>query len=431
MGDDPLANAGRGLAALVGRDLARPEELRGWLRLVSSPFREVARASIEGIAPFVAQRPAAAAAGLAALAASFVFSWRQWGGDLEQWIRAERAARAERAVADLADRFENGEICDFAAPPPIPAPFVTASQGFYPIGDIDQQFDTYRAASILRTFDLSAFLAVPDLCERLCSYGHAAILWIGSFADGQQPPEGSWDSGDRRMDWEHALGAFLGQIAHAVPPDSAIANLVAPLGAIEDEEVRMTILDTFLNAHATRLFDANRPVDDAFAAVWRAAALIAFDGVTARREYRRSEALAAAGFCSNRWPVFEPNWPHAASFAPLIAEWVAVCAGLEVAPPSVAALVAQAPTAFSPDPALGWLEQIMAEHMELDRREGLRSGAGRRCGQLLGTIWGASTAAERLASIERFRRLASQLADVGVPEAVALLPEIAEVQARG
>lgn len=431
MADDPLANAGRGLAALVGRGIAEPHETEAWLRLVSSPFRDVAKASIEGIAPFAEQRPPAAAAGLAALADSFLFSWRQWGTDLEQWLRDDRAARAEQAVAAIADRLADNDVADMPVPPPIPAPFVTASQGFYPHGDVDQQFDTYRAASIFRQFDLSPFLAVTDLRERLCCFAHAAIEWLRSFVDGQEPPEGRWDSGDRRMDWEHALGAFMGQIAYSLPSERAIADIVCPIAAIESEETLMTILDTFLNAHATRLFEANRPVDEAFAAIWRAAASIAFDGMSARREYRRSDALDAAGFCSNGWPVFEPNWPHAASFAPLIAEWVQVCAAFEVAPPVVSALVARAPAAFSPDPALGWLEQILAAYIVPELRERLRSGAGRRCGQLLTTIWGATSAPDHLAAVERFRRLASQLADFGVPEAVTLLPEIAEVQARG
>lgn len=431
MADDPLANAGRGLAALVGRGIAEPEETTAWLRLVSSPFREVAKASIEGIAPFAAQRPQAAAAGLAALADSFLFSWRQWGGDLEQWLRADRAARAERAVADLAARLEDGEYCDLVAPPPIPTPFVAASQGFYPHGDVDQQFDTYRAASILRQLDLSAFLAEPELCERLSRFAHAAILWLHSFADGQVPPPDSWDSGDRRMDWEQALGSVMGRIAYSMPVDRAIAELVTPIAAIEEEETRMEVLDSFLDAYATRLFDANQPVNDDFGAVWRAAASVAFTGMGPHREYRRSRALQAAGFCSYGRPVFEPNWLHAASFAPLIAEWVEACAGLEAAAPIVAALVHQAPAAFSPDPALGWLEQIMAAHMTSENRERLRGNAGRRCGQLLGTIWGATPAIDRLAAVERFRRLASQLADFGVPETVALLPEIAETQARG
>jgi hypothetical protein len=233
------------------------------------------------------------------------------------------------------------------------------------------------------------------------------------------------------MDWEQALGVFMGRIAYSVPSECAIADLLGPIAAIESEETRVTILDSFLNAHATGLFDADRPVDEAFTTVWRAAASIAFDGMTARREYRRSEALAAAGFCSYGWPVFKPNWPHAASFAPLIAEWVEACAAFDVAPPVVSALLSQAPVAFSPDPGLGWLEKIMAAHMAPDIRARLRGEAGRRCGQLLATIWSVTSTSDRLAAIERFRRLASQLADFGVPEAVALLPEIAEVQARG
>lgn len=216
---------------------------------------------------------------------------------------------------------------------------------------------------------------------------------------------------------------------YSVSSERAIADLVGPIAAIKSEETPMTILDTFLNAHATELFDANQPVDEAFAAVWRAAASIAFDGMTMRREYRRSGALNSAGFCSNGWPVFEPNWPHAASFAPLIAEWIEACAVFEVAPPVVSALVSQVPAAFSPDPALGWLEQIMAAHMASDPRKGPRGAAGRHCGKLLATIWSATTASDRFAAIERFRRLASQLADFGIPEAVALLPEIAEMQA--
>lgn len=431
MADDPLANAGRGLAALVGRGIAESGETETWLRLVSSPFRDVAKASIEGIAPFAASRPQAAAAGLAALTDSFLFSWRQWGADLEQWLRANRAARAERAIAAIADHLANDEFCNLPAPPPIPAPFVAASQGFYPHGDVDQQFDTYRAASILRQYDLSAFLAVPELRDRLCRFAHASIEWLRSFADGQEPPPDSWDSGDRRMDWEQALGSFMGRIAHWVPAGRVIADLVAPIGAIEDEETRMEVLDSFLEAYATQLFDANRPIDADFAAVWRAGASIAFDGMAAHREYRRSRALDAAGFCSYGRPVFEPNWQHAASFAPLIAEWVDACAVFEVAPPVVSALVSQAPAAFSLDPALGWLEQIMAARMASDLREGLRGGAGRHCGRLLATIWGATPASGRITAIERFRRLASQLADFGVPEAVTLLPEIAEVQARG
>ncbi|QDL96682.1 ATP-binding protein [Rhodopseudomonas palustris] len=431
MADDPLANAGRGLAALVGRGIAEPHETELWLRLVSSPFRDVAKASIEGIAPFAEHRPLAAAAGLTALADSFLFSWRQWGADLEQWLRDDRAARAERAVVAIADRLTNNDVANMPVPPPIPAPFVAASQSFYPHGDVDWQFDTYRAASILRQFDLSPFLAVPDLRERLCRFAHAAIEWLRSFVDGQQPPKGSWDTDDRRMDWEQSLGALMGQIAYSVPPERAIADLLRPIAAIESEETRMTVLEAFLNAHATRLFNSNKPVDEAFAAVWRAGVSIVFDGLKAQHEYRRSEALAAAGFCCYNWPVFEPNWPHAASFAPLIAEWVEACAAFEVAPPVVSALVAQAPAAFSPDPALGWLEQIMTAHIASDLRERLRSGAGRRCGQLLATIWSATSASDRLAAVQRFRRLASQLADFGAPEAVALLPEIAEVQARG
>lgn len=428
MEDDPLANAGRGLAALVGRGIAEPHETEAWLRLVSSPFRDVAKASLQGIAPFAEQCPSAAAA---LLADSFLFSWRQWGADLEQWLRDDRAARAKQAVAAISDCLANNDVPDMSMPAPIPAPFVAASQGFYPHGDVDQQFDTYRAASILRHFNLSPFLAVPDLRERLCRFAHAAIEWLRSFVDGQEPPEGRWDSGDRRMDWEHALGALIGRIAYSLPSERAIADIVRPIAAIESEETRMTILDTFLNAHAAQLFDANRPVDEAFAAVWRAAASIAFDGMSARREYRSSDALDAAGFCSNGWPVFEPNWPHAASFAPLITEWVEACAAFDVAPRVVSALVAQAPAAFNPDPALGWLEQILEAHIASDLRERLRSGAGRRCGQLLATIWSAASVSDRLAGVERFRRLASQFADFGVPEAVALLPEIAEVQARG
>lgn len=431
MADDPLANAGRGLAALVGRGIAEFGETEAWLRLVSSPFRDVAKASIEGIAPFAEARPQAAAAGLAALTDSFLFSWRQWGGDLEQWLRTDRAARADRAITAIADQLANEEFCDLPAPPPIPAPFVTASQGFYPHGDIDQQFDTYRAASILRQYDLSALLAVPELRDRLCRFARASIEWLRSFADGQEPPPDSWDSGDRRMDWEQALGAFMGRIAHWVPAGRVIADLVAPIGAIEDEETRMEVLDSFLDAYATQRFDANRPIDDEFAAVWRAAASIAFDGMAAHREYRRSRALDAAGFCSYGRPVFEPNWQYAASFAPLIGEWVEVCAAFEVAPPVVSALVSQAPAAFSTDPALGWLEQIMAARLTSDLRERLRGGAGRHCGRLLATIWGATPASGRITAIERFRRLASQLADFGVPEAVTLLPDIAEVQARG
>ena len=73
----------------------------------------------------------------------------------------------------------------------------------------------------------------------------------------------------------------------------------------------------------------------------------------------------------------------------------------------------------------------MAAQMTSENREHLRGTAGRRCGHLLGTIWGATPATDRLAAVERFRRLASQLADFGVPETVALLPEIAETQARG
>jgi len=69
--------------------------------------------------------------------------------------------------------------------------------------------------------------------------------------------------------------------------------------------------------------------------------------------------------------------------------------------------------------------------MTSDFPERLRGGAGRHCGRLLATIWGATPASGRITAIERFRRLASQLADFGVPEAVALLPEIAEAQARG
>ncbi|HDX0838875.1 TPA: hypothetical protein RNS87_003318 [Stenotrophomonas maltophilia] len=431
MADDPLANAGRGLAALVGRGIAESGEIEAWLRLVSSPFRDVAKASIEGIAPFAVSRPQAVAAGLAALTDSFLFSWRLWGVDLEQWLRADRAARAERAIAAIADQLANDEFCDLPAPPPIPAPFVAASQGFYPHGDIDQQFDTYRAASILRQYDLSAFLAVPELRDRLCRFAHASIEWLRSFADGQEPPPDRWDTGDRRMDWEQALGAFMGRVAYSVSAGRVIADLVAPIGAIEDEETRMEVLDSFLDAYATQLFDANRPIDEDFAAVWRAAASIAFDGMARHREYRRSRALDAAGFCSYGRPVFEPNWQHAASFAPLIAEWVDACAAFEVAPPVVSALVSQAPAAFSRDPALGWLEQIMAARMASDLRERLRGGAGRHCGRLLTMIWGATPASDRLTAVERFRRLASQLADFGVPEAVTLLPEIAEVQARG
>lgn len=428
---DPLANAGRGFAALVGRGIADSGETEAWLRLVSSPFRDVAKASIQGILPFAAARPQAAAAGLAALTDSFLFSWRQWGGDLEQWLRADRAVRAERAIAAIADQLANGELCDLPAPPPIPAPFVAASQGFYPHGDVDQQFDTYRAASILRQCDLSALLVVPELCDRLCRFAHASIEWLRSFADGQEPPPDRWDSGDRRMDWEQALGSFMGKVAYSVPAARAIADLVSPIAAIEDEETRMEILESFLGAYATRLFDANQPINEDFATVWRAAASIAFDGMSTHREYCRSRALDAAGFCSYGWPVFEPNWQHAASFAPLIAEWVDACAAFEGAPKVVSTLVAQAPAAFSRDPALGWLEQIMAVRMASDHRDDLRGGAGRHCGRLINTIWGAIPKSDRLNAIERFRRLASQLADFGVPEAVALLPEIAEVQARG
>ncbi len=62
--------------------------------------------------------------------------------------------------------------------------------------------------------------------------------------------------------------------------------------------------------------------------------------------------------------------------------------GLRVAPKVVSALVAQAAAAFSRDPALGWLEQIMAVRMASDLRDNLRGGAGRHCGRLLNTIWG-------------------------------------------
>lgn len=193
----------------------------------------------------------------------------------------------------------------------------------------------------------------------------------------------------------------------------------------------MAVLDSFLDAHATQLFDANRPIDADFAAVWRAAASIAFDGMAAHREYRRSPALGAPGFCSYGRLVFGPNWQHAASVAPLIAAWVDACAVFEVAPPVVSALVSQASAAFSLDPALGLLERIMAARMTANLRERRRSGAGRHCGRLLATIWGAIPAFCRISAIERFRRLASQIADFGVAETMALLPEIAEVQARG
>jgi len=117
----------------------------------------------------------------------------------------------------------------------------------------------------------------------------------------------------RRLDWEQALGRFMGRIAYWVPAGRVIADLVAPIGAIEDEETRMEVLNSFLDAYATQLFDANRPIDADSAAVWRAAASIAFDGMTPHREYRRSRALDAAGFCSYGRPVFDPNWQHAAS----------------------------------------------------------------------------------------------------------------------
>lgn len=188
MADDPLANAGSGLAALVGRGIAESGETEAWLRLVSSPFRDVAKASIEGIAPFVASRPQAAAAGLAALTDSFLFSWPQWGADLEQRLRANGA---ERGIAAIANHLANDEFCNLPASPPIPAPFVAPSQGFYPHGDVDQQFDTYSAASILRQYDLSALLTVPELRDRLCRFSYALIEWLRSVADGQEPPSDS------------------------------------------------------------------------------------------------------------------------------------------------------------------------------------------------------------------------------------------------
>jgi len=231
--------------------------------------------------------------------------------DVEQWLRADRAARSERAIAAIADHLANDEFSDLPAPRPIPAPFVAASQGLYPHGDVDQQFDTYRAASILRQHDLSAFLSVPKLRDRLCRFAHALIEWLRSFSDGQEPPPDRWDTGDQRMDWEQALGAFMDRIAYSVPAGRVIAGLVAPIGAIEDEETRMEVLVSFLDADATQLFNTNRPIDEDFAAVWRAAASIAFDGIATHREYRRSRELDAAGFCSYGRPVFEPNWPHA------------------------------------------------------------------------------------------------------------------------
>lgn len=430
MADDPLANAGRGLAALVGRGLSDSEETRLWLTLVASPFRDVAQASIEGIAPFVMARPEAAAAGLATLTDSFLFGWRQWGPDLQERLREDRADRAGRFIAGALAAMERGALCAMPAPPEIAAPFIAGSQGFRCYGDPDQQFDTYRAAAILQKLDVAPFAAHPVLRDRLLDYGESCLGWTRSFVDGQRSEEGRWDGPDRRLEWEHAIGVTAGRIAFECEAATAVARLVVPMTRVEEEEPRLGMLDSFLDTYAVRLVVAERSVDDGFATVWRAAAAPVFASVRQGREYRTARALEAAGFASYRRPVFEPNWSRAASFAPLIGEWVDACAALEIAPGVVAALVCQAPAAFSPDPALGWLEQMLTAQADAAARARWRAGVGVPAGAMLEAIWAATPASARASAIARFRRVASQLADLGIAQAVALLPEIAQAQAR-
>lgn len=429
--DDAAAAAGRGLGALAMRGLADVDQLRIWLGLVASPFRDIAKAALEPAAAFAPLSPSGAAAALSVSATSMLYAWEPYGRGIEGNMRAARAARCLDAIDAAITAHAEGRVEAPSFPRLVTEHFVGGDATNPCAGDPQDQFDHYRASTVWSQLDVAALSAVPPIKDALLGYVSDALAWYASYMEFQDAR--GWSTPARLMKWESVLGRLSGHFASLVPAETAVERLVEPAAAMGDAKARSDLLAALLDGFAHAMVARDVPVDAGFETVWRAASEALFE--TARRErsgrYDPDQTpLSAAAFAHYGLPVFEPGWHRAAKLTTLLGEWVAACARYRFSAGLVSRLVAHAGAAFAPHPGLDWLEAIIEAHRSTTS-EDWRSDVGRPAGELLATLWSRSTAAQRRADVVRFRSAAAVLADRGVAAATELLPEIAVVQAGG
>lgn len=427
--DDAAASAARGLGALAMRGVADEDHIRIWLGLVASPFRDLAKAALEPATSFVSQSPSGSAAALSVSAVSMLYSWEAFGTDLEGNMRAARAARCFDAIDAAISAHAEGRIEGPTFPRPVTEHFVGGDATNPCAGDPENQFDHYRASSVWSGLDVVALSAARPIMDILLDYLSDALAWYASYMEFQDAR--GWSSPSRLMEWESVLGRVSGQLASLVPTAIAVERLVQPAASMGDAKARSELLAALLDGLAHAMVEGNLPVDPGFETVWRAASEALFETAGGERSGRYDPdqtPLSAAAFAHYGLPVFEPGWPRAAELAPLLGGWVGACARYRFSAGLISTLVAHTGAAFAPHPGLDWLEAIIEAHRSTSA-EDWRSEVGRPAGELLGTLWGRSTAAQRRADVVRFRSAAAVLADRGVASATELLPEIAVVQA--
>lgn len=429
--DDAAASAAGGLGALTMRGFADDDQTRTWLGLVASPYRSIAKAALEPAAAFASTSPSAAAAALSVSATSMLYAWEPYGTDLRERMRRSREARCLDALDGAIAAHAEGLTVGPSFPRPITERFVGGDAMNPCAGDPQDQFDHYRASDVWSDLDVPSLAAVGPIKDLLLLYLSDALAWYASYMEFQDAS--GRGSPSRLMRWESVLGRLCGQIAPLLPAPTVIERLVQPAAAMADAKARNDLLASLLDAFARETVDGDRPVDDGFTAVWRAASTALFE--TARREGSRrydpdQTPLSAAAFAHYGLPVFAPGWPRAGELAPLLGDWVDACKAYRFAAGVVSVLVSQAGAAFAPDPGLAWLEAIIEAHRSTGADD-WRSEVGRPAGELLATLWARSTPAERRKHVVRFRSVAAVLADRSVASAAELLPEIAVVQAGG
>lgn len=429
--NDATASAARGLGALVMRGLADADQVRIWLGLIASPFREIAKAALEPAAAFARLSPCAAGAALSVSAASMLYTWEPFGREIEGNMRAARAARCLDAIDAAITAHAEGRVEAPSFPRPVTEYFVGGDATNPRAGDPQNQFDHYRASTVWSQLDVAALAEVPSIKSALLGYVSDALAWYASYMEFQDAH--GWSSPSRLMEWESVLGRLSGRLALLLPAETAVERLVEPAAAMGDAKARSHLLAAQLDAFAHMMVEGDLPVNADFEAVWRAASKALFE--TARNEqggrYDPDQIpLSAAAFAHYGLPVFEPGWHRAAELTTLLGEWVAACARYRFSAALVSRLVMHAGTAFVPHPGLGWLEAITDAHRSTTL-EDWRSEVAQPAGAMLATLWSRSTTTQRRANVARFRSAAAVLADRGVTAATELLPEIAVVQADG
>ena len=184
--DDAAASAGRGLGALAMRGLADADQLRIWLGLVASPFRDIAKAALEPAAAFAQLSPsAAAAAALSVSATSMLYAWEPYGRGIEGNMRAARAARCLDAIDAAITAHAEGRVEAPSFPRLVTEHFVG--------GGRDQPLRGRSAGPVRPLPRLGRLVAArrrgafrcPPIRDALLGYVSDALAWYASYMEFQ------------------------------------------------------------------------------------------------------------------------------------------------------------------------------------------------------------------------------------------------------